>query len=121
MAASSSPPATALMRTIVVGPPLARIVITSRPDTVLLGKPVLFRVVAYDRAGKPVRGVPIELMIQVGPYTQLQDATRPSPVRFEASGRRRVIAAFRGLADTLTVTVVDPSRSTTATPPPPSP
>jgi hypothetical protein len=37
-----------------------------------------------------------------------QLATQPRPIRFEAAGRRLVIASFRGLADTAAVVVVSP-------------
>jgi hypothetical protein len=109
-AASSRAPERTLTRTIVVGRPVARVAFTASPAirAVVVGRPVVLRVRAFDRAGRVVPDVPIRIMIDQGRYMEGQLATQPRPIRFEAAGRRLVIASFRGLADTAAVVVVSP-------------
>jgi Regulator of Chromosome Condensation (RCC1) repeat protein len=103
---SRHPPERRVERTVIVGPPVARVVFVTRPDTVLLGEPVTFQVRALDRAGQVIPDVPVEVWTDVGSYTSAQSASQPWPVQFQAVGPRLVTASFRGLADTLVVRVV---------------
>lgn len=107
---SRSPPDTVLTHTIVVGEPVSRVVIVSRPDTVPLGEPVEFRVEALDRLGGIVSGAPVRLAADLGPYDTVRDATYPVTLQFEEPGLRRVVASFRELADTIHVMVVGRKR-----------
>ena len=54
--------------------------------------------------------MPIEVRIETARYLQMQVATHPSPASFEVPGQRRVFASFRGVADTVVVTVVEKRR-----------
>jgi hypothetical protein len=102
---SREPPPRRVERKITVGPQLGRIAIEPRPDTVVVGQSYLFGAKAFDRAGHVVPGVPVEIVVDIG-HRLLMPATRPSAAEFPAPGKRSVVASFRGLADTLVVTVV---------------
>jgi hypothetical protein len=93
-----------LAASLVVGRPVHRIRL-SVPTTVRVGDPVIFRVQALDRAGRVVPDVPIQVQVDMGTYQTLQSFPS-APIRFPVPGQRRVIARFRGLADTSVVTVV---------------
>jgi hypothetical protein len=74
---------------------------------VLLGSPRTFNARALDREGRVVPEVPIEIIVETDSvYKQGMLATQPAAVEFQQPGRRKVIASFRGLADTLVVTVI---------------
>ncbi len=103
---SYKPPEHRIDRRITVGRPVAQVAILPRPDTVLLGQPYTFRARAFDRAGRVVPDVPIEIVVDIG-HRLGTLATKPYPAEFRVTGRRPVIATFRGLADTLIVTVID--------------
>jgi len=103
---SRKPPARRIERRIIVGRPVARVVILPRPDTVRVGQPYTFRARALDRAGRVIPDVPIEIVVDIG-HRLGTLATKPYPAEFRVTGRRPVIATFRGLADTLMVTVID--------------
>ncbi len=104
---SSRPPERRLRQKIVVGRPVARIVIVPRPDTLPLGKSVTFGARALDRGGRRIRDVPIEIRIDIGPHWVGSMAANPTPAEFKQPGTRLVVATFPGLADTLRVTVVE--------------
>jgi hypothetical protein len=104
----SSPPARRVDRGIRVGKPVATIRVMPRPDTVLLGQSYTFGAQAFDRSGKVVPDVPIEILVDIdSSFKRGMLATRPASIEFQMAGRRSVIATFRGLADTLVVTVVE--------------
>ncbi len=104
---SWSPPPRTVERRIRVGRPVRQIRILPRPDTVLVGRPQAFSARAFDRAGRVIPKVPIEILVETDSvYKRGMLATQPSPVEFEQPGRRAVIATFRGLSDTLMVTVI---------------
>jgi hypothetical protein len=103
---SGKPPARRIQRRITVGRPVARVAILPRPDTVRVGQPYTFRARAFDRAGRVIPEVPIEIVVDIG-HRLGTLATKPYPAEFRVTGRRPVIATFRGLADTLMVTVMD--------------
>jgi hypothetical protein len=104
---SIRPPDRRLRQKIVVGRPVTRIAIVPRPDTVQLGDSVTFRARAFDRHRRQVRDVPIEISIDLGPHWMGTMASNPTPADFRKTGIRLVVAAFRELADTLRVTVVE--------------
>ena len=103
---SGKPPARRIERRITVGRPVARVAILPRPDTVRVGQPYTFHARAFDRAGRVIPDVPIEIVVDIG-HRLGTLATKPYPAEFRVTGRHPVIATFRGLADTLMVTVID--------------
>lgn len=103
---SQHPPARALATTVVVGAPVVRIEITPRPDTVHQGDSVALRVRALDVEGRVVPRAPTSLTVRRHESPQASGAETPVIVRFDSIGVDRVVAGFRGLADTLVVTVV---------------
>ncbi|NUQ93105.1 MAG: hypothetical protein HOQ12_13890 [Gemmatimonadaceae bacterium] len=100
-------PPRALTNLVVVRPPVSRVVIHPRPDTVFVGAEPWFMADAFDTAG----GLLLHATV---PITYPDSGLRARRRWFEApttglppGGRRRIVAAFRGVADTLTVFVAD--------------
>jgi hypothetical protein len=104
---SRTHPERQLERKVVVGRPVAGVEFISPPATVTVGEPFTFRVRAFDRAGRTVSEVPVAISIDLGSHTTGQLSTRADPFLLQEPGRRLVTAAFRGLTDTVTVTVVE--------------
>ncbi|NUQ20077.1 MAG: hypothetical protein HOQ09_03870 [Gemmatimonadaceae bacterium] len=100
-------PRTSLTQVVVVRPPVARVVIHPRPDTIRAGAEPRFTADVFDAAGGLLPHASVDI-------TYPDADLRPHPRRYESpldplppGGRRRVVATFRGKADTLSVFVAD--------------
>jgi len=103
-------PPNALTRLVVVRPPVARVVIHPRPDTIRAGAEPRFTADVFDAEGGLLTYARADI-------TYPDAARRAHPRRYESDaddlppgGRRRVVATFRGVADTLTVFVADTAK-----------
>ena len=102
---SRTPIPRVLERDIVVTPPIARVEISPRPDTVRVGEQVDVRVRVVDQAGQVVDGAPARLRVTGGEYDLVRDAAERVPLVFDSPGRRTIVASFGGHADTVVVDV----------------
>ena len=107
--AAPAPP-TELARVVVVRPPARRVVIHPRPDTIRVGDGTRFFADVFDDAGGVLPHAPVEL-------TDPAPAPNPTPtgsgdrwIDLPPGGPRRIVASFRGRADTITVFVADSVR-----------
>jgi hypothetical protein len=105
-AVSREPPARALRRDVVVTPPIGRIEITPRPDTVIAGRPFVLRARVLDTNGQPITDAPVTFREpSVGNIGS--SSSYPTEFAIRTSGRTQIVAEVRGRTDTLTVTVID--------------
>lgn len=103
-------PPNALTQIVIVRPPVARVVLHPHPDTIGAGAEPRFTADVFDAEGG--------LLTWARADISYPDATeRPHHRRYESAvdllppgGRRRVVATFRGRADTITVFVADTAR-----------
>lgn len=107
-AASRQPPQRKLEREIIVTPPVGRVEIVPRPDTVRVREPFTLRVRVVDRAGNEIAGVPATLESLDGDGRYVRDASGPVQMILTSPGRTRLVARLGVHTDTLTVTVVAP-------------
>jgi hypothetical protein len=114
-APSATRPARQLERRIIVTPPIGRIEIVPRRDTVRAGETFTLGVRALDRRGQELVGLPWRLEVLDGEYRSLHIGPEPQSLAFASPGRVRIAATLGVHADTATLTVLPSSRST-ATP-----
>lgn len=107
-APSSEPPERQLEREVIVTPPIERVEITPRPDTMRVDEIVRLRVRVLDRGGREVAGLPWRLEVLDGPDRSIRLGPEMAPTAFTAPGRIRIAASLGGHADTVTVTVIAP-------------
>jgi hypothetical protein len=105
----SALPSGVLERDLVVIRPPHRLEITPRPDTLRVGQYLEARVRVYDATGESTERVPVALTCTgcVGSY---YDGVLPSTMWSNTPGRMTVVARLNGLADTLSIVVVDTVR-----------
>lgn len=108
-AASSTPPARQIERELIVAPPIARVEIVPRPDSVRAQETITLRVRVLDREGREVDGLPWQLEVLDGESRGIRLGPEPQPIVFSAPGRGRITARLGAHTDTLSVNVV-PSR-----------
>ena len=105
-AASSTPPARQIEREIIVAPPIARVEIVPRADSVRALDTVTLRVRVIDLEGREVDGLPWQLELLDGESRGIHLGPEPQPIVFSAPGKGRVTARLGAHTDTLLVTVV---------------
>jgi hypothetical protein len=105
-AASEKPPEAQLEREVIVTPPITRLEIAPRRDTVRTGELFTLRVRALDSRGQELAGLPWRLDVIDGSYRSIQLGPEPQRFLFTTPGRVHIAAALGAHADTLTVTVV---------------
>ena len=108
-AASSTPPARQVEREIIVAPPIARVEITPRPDSIRSRETFTVSVRVFDREGHDVSGLPWQLEVLDGESRSIRIGPEPQAIMFIAPGRRRIAARLGAHADTVSVTVVLPN------------
>jgi hypothetical protein len=105
-----------LERDVVVVRPPHRLEITPRPETLRVGQYLEARVRVYDALGESTDRVPVDLVCMgcAGSYydggwltRDYYDGERPSHLWSNEPGRMTVVARLNGLADTLSLVVVD--------------
>ena len=102
----SSLPSGVLESEVVVTRPPHRLEITPRPDTLRVGQNLLARVRVYDATGEFSERVPVQLVC-TGCTDSYYDGTHPSHIWSNEPGGMTIVARLNGLADTLSVVVVD--------------
>jgi hypothetical protein len=91
-------------RVVAVTPPIARVEIFSRPDTVRRRESFLVRARAFARGGEVVEGLPFVFEPLDGSNVRLGEDV---PILLNSRGPTRIVARLREFADTTTVFVVD--------------
>ena len=107
-AVSRRPPQRKLEREIIVTPPIGRVEIVTRPDTLRVRELFTFRVRVADRAGNELAGVPATLEVLDGDGRYVRDASGPVQMGLTSSGRTRIVARLGVHTDTLAVMVIAP-------------
>jgi len=108
-AASSSPPAREIEREIIVTPPIERVEIVPRLDTVRALENFTLRVRVLDREGSEITGLPWQLEVLDGDSRGIRIGPEPLSLVFDAPGRTRIAARLGAHTDTLSVMVVPPN------------
>jgi hypothetical protein len=108
-AASSTPPARQIEREIIVAPPIDRVEIVPRPDSVHVLETFTLGVRVLDRDGREVNGLPWQLEVLDGEDRGIRIGPEPQSIMFSAPGRRRISARLGPHSDTLSVMVVVPN------------
>lgn len=101
-----APDSTIVRSRVHVTRPLRRLRLEPRIATMRAGQPVTFVPRLTDIAGNRITGFPFSLsrMRDTTPMWGWS-STKPVPVQFDTAGTYRLIAKFKRLADTLTITV----------------
>ena len=104
-------PAGVLESEVVVTRPPRRLEIIPRPDTLRVGQDLRARVRVYDETGEFSDRVPVELACVEGCSRDYYDGVHPAHLWSDESGRMTIVARLNGLANTLSVVVVDSAAS----------
>lgn len=105
-APSSKPPERELEREIIVTPPIERVEIAPRPDTVRVGEIITLHVRALDHDGRDVAGLPWRLEVLDGESRGIRTGPVAASLGFTVPGRVRIAARLGIHTDTMTVTVI---------------
>ena len=108
-AASSKPPANEIDRTIIVAPPIDRVEIVPRPDSLRALETLTLAVRVLDRDGREVAGLPWRLEVLDGEGRGIRTGPEPQSIVFTTPGRARIVARLGAHTDTMSVMVVLPN------------
>ena len=108
-AASSTPPAHQIEREIIVTPPIGRVEIVPRPDSVRALETVTLSVRVLDREGHEVTGLPWQLEVLDGDTRGIRLGPAPVPLVFNSAGRTRITVRLGPHTDSLSILVVPPN------------
>ena len=108
-AASSKPPARELERELIVAPPIDRVEIVPRPDSIRALETFVWRVRVLGRDGAEITGLPWQLEVLEGDNRGIRIGPEPVSLLFAAPGRIRIAARLGTYTDTLSVKVVAPN------------
>jgi hypothetical protein len=92
---------------VVVAPGIGQVEIEPHADIVSIRKPLELSVRVVDDAGNPLEHAPVSITLIDGPHREVRGGNDPMTVYFATPGRRMLIAAFGGRADTSYVNVVE--------------
>jgi hypothetical protein len=104
---SRRPPPRTTERAVIVTPPIARVELVTRPDTVRVGERVELRARAVDRAGGVHDDLPIELQVHSDRLAFRHQSPGPTGYAFDAPGLALLVARIGGRADSVRIVVVD--------------
>jgi hypothetical protein len=105
-APSSKPPERELAREIIVTPPIERVEIAPRPDTVRVGEIITLHVRALDHEGRDFAGLPWQLEVLDGENRGIHIGPEAVSLGFTVPGRARIAARLGIHTDTITVTAI---------------
>jgi hypothetical protein len=105
-APSRTPPARVLKREVVVTPPLKRIELFPRVDSLRVDESVELRVRVGDVDGRWYENPPSRVTVGRGDRSYIMQGASPVRVQFDKPGPQMIVARFGRLVDTLTIRVV---------------
>ena len=101
---SSSPPARALGREVVVTLPIARVELLAPADTIRTGEQSMFKVRVFDREGHLLERAPVEARVVTKNFVATARTDGRLLLTFRSPGQHTIVATFGGKSDTLAVT-----------------